>query len=175
MLCVIAKLDDAATKMLADVQEIAYGGQKKGRRLYGHITVATYISDDEAGFINTCKGYLEDLPAFDVIYDRIEVLDETSIIVAVPGKTEALELLYQRIADKFNDALDQWTKRGAWYPHTTLYYDPESNLGEIRDRMAERFVPVTAHIGAVEFSRVLESGYEIVDRVDLLKTKRGNL
>ena len=169
MLCVIAKLDDAATKMLAAVREIAYGEQKIGRQLYGHITVATYISDDETGFINTCKGYLEDLPAFDIIYDKLEVLDETSIIVAVPGKTEALELLYQRIADTFNDALDQWTKRGAWYPHTTLYYDPEADLGAIRDRMAEQFVPVTAHIGAIEFSRVLESGYEIVDRVDLSK------
>ena len=169
MLCVIAKLDDAATKMLAAVQKIVYGERASGKSLYGHITMATYMSDDEAGFISACKEYLNNIAAFDIIFDKIEVLDETSIIVAVPRRAKALDLLHQCIVDNFDDALDKWTKSDAWYPHTTLYYNPESDLGKICNRMTEQFVPVTAHISAIEFSRVLESGYEIVDHVNLSK------
>ena len=169
MLCVIAKLDDAATKTLAAFRKIAYGEHRNGGSLYGHVTVATYVSDDEEGFICACKGYLNHFAAFDIIFDKIEVLDETSIIVASPRRTKALELLHRCITDHFNEALDQWTKSDAWYPHTTLYYEPEADLGKICRRMEEHFVPVTAHIDTIEFSRVLESGYEIVDHVNLSK------
>lgn len=169
MLCVIAKLDDAVTKTLMTFQKIAYGEHQNRGTLYGHITVAAYMSDDEAGFISACKGYLDHFPAFDIIFDKIEVLDETSIIVASPRRTKTLELLHQCITDNFNDALDKWTKADVWYPHTTLYYDPEADLGKICSKMREHFVPVTSHIAAIEFSRVMESGYEIVDHVNLSK------
>ena len=127
------------------------------------------MSDDETDFIRACKGYLNHIAAFDIIFDKIEVLDETSIIVASPRRTKALELLHQCITDHFNDALDQWTKSDVWYPHTTLYYDPEADLCKISSRMSEHFVPFTAHIDTVEFSRVTKSGYEIVDHVNLSK------
>ena len=51
MLCVIAKLDDAATKTLAAFRKNAYGEHRNGSSLYGHVTVATYVSDDEEGFV----------------------------------------------------------------------------------------------------------------------------
>ena len=34
-------------------------------------------------------------------------------------------------------------------------------------KMAASFLPFTAQISGIEFSRVLESGYEIIDRVEL--------
>ncbi len=167
MLCVIAKLSDTAARELDMVKEKVFNtiGLKP---LYGHITIATYIGKDEPGFIRSCREMVEGISSFTVEYEKIEVLEETSIIVASPKKSGLLESIHQNIAETFNDALDKWTGIGVWYPHTTLFYGPGENLYEISRRMSDTFTPFSARVTAIEFSRVLESGYDVIDHIELL-------
>ena len=167
MLCVIAKLDDAATEKLTSIRNAAFPGLSVSRPLHGHITIATYIRDDHAGFVRSCRELLQGFPSFEVVYERIEVLEETSVIVAVPAENEELSAMHHSIAGVFNASLDKWTGGGLWVPHTTLYFNPQSELHSLADNMAASFRPFSARIGRIEFSNILEDGYEIVGHMDL--------
>ncbi len=167
MLCLIAKLDKLATEKLAEIQKAALPPGWEGKMLYGHITLATYLGEDEPGFVRSCKSSLPKVSAFEVVYDKIEVLEETSILVATPARSEPLLSLHQRIAEKHGEALDRWTRGDAWVPHTTLVYAPQLDLHRICQTVARSFSPITARISRIEFSRVLENAYEIVDSLEL--------
>ena len=78
-----------------------------------------------------------------------------------------MEALHRRIAEAYNDSLNPWTQADRWYPHTTLLYEPNLDLHRICRKMAASFLPFAAQISGIEFSRVLEPGYEIIDRVEL--------
>lgn len=166
MLCVIAKLNAEATEKLMSIRTAALldAGLKP---LHGHITIASYIGNHEAQFVRFCKSLLEGTSAFAVRYEKIEVLDASSILVASPEKSGTLEALHRRIAEEYNDSLNPWTQADRWYPHTTLLYEPNLDLHRICRNMAVYFMPFAAQISCIEFSRVLESGYEIIDRVEL--------
>ena len=145
MLCVIAKLDKKATDKLIEIRKAAFPPVSEGKTLYGHITLATYLGEDERDFVRFCKSAL-----------------------AVPAKSEPLARLHQCIAEAYGDALDIWTKGDRWYPHTTLLFGPQLDLPGLRDQMANAFSPFAARIGRIEFSRVLAEAYEIVDSLDLV-------
>ena len=164
MLCVIAKLDDTATERLAKVQK-AVGDVPKP--LYGHITLATCTGADEADFVRLCKRLLANTAPFAVRHEKIGILDETSIVAALAEKTGTLALLHERIADGFGVSLDRWTRGDLWCPHTTLFYGPDSDLQRKAEKMALSFIPFIAEITDLEFSRVKEKGFEIVDRIGL--------
>ena len=166
MLCVIAKLNEAATEKLMSIRTAALpdAGLKP---LHGHITIAAYTGDRQAQFVRFCKSLLEGTSSFAVRYEKIEVLDASSILVASPENSGALEVLHRRIAEAYNDSLNPWTQADRWYPHTTLLYDPNLDLHRICGEMSGHFMPFSAQISRIEFSRVLESGYEIIDRVEL--------
>ena len=166
MLCVIAKLNEEATEKLMSIRAAALPGAAL-KPLHGHITIASYTGNHGAQFVRFCKSLLEGTSSFAVRYEKIEVLDASSIIVASPEKSGALEALHRRIAEAYNDSLNPWTQADRWYPHTTLLYDPNLDLHWICRKMAASFLPFAAQISGVEFSRVLESGYEIIDRVEL--------
>ncbi len=167
MLCVIAKLDNKATDLLIEIQRTAFPAGAVIKTLYGHITLATYIGDDELRFVRSCKRSLTGVSAFDIVYDKVEVLDETSIIVATPAKSESLVFLHQCITEIYGDALDRWTKGNCWYPHTTLVFGPQLDLHSICNKMASSFSPFAASVSRIEFSRVYANGYEIIDSLDL--------
>ena len=167
MLCVIAKLDETATGKLIQLQKTALPAGAEAKPLYGHITLAAYIGDDEPRFIRSCRSLLADVPPFAVEYDAIEVLEETSVIAAMPVKSGLLVSLHRRIAAAFADDLDRWTKDDSWLPHTTLLFDPQADLQGICANMISCFSPFAACVNRIEFSRVRENGYEIVDRMDL--------
>ena len=166
MLCVIAKLNAEATEKLMSIRTAALPGAAL-KPLYGHITIAAYTGDRQEQFVQFCKSQIAGISSFPVRYDRIEVLEDTSIIVASPEKSGALEVLHRRIAEEYNDSLNPWTQADRWYPHTTLLYEPNLDLHRICRKMAAHFMPFAAPISGIEFSRVLESGYEIIDRVEL--------
>ena len=168
MLCVIAKLDSFSTDVLASLQKAACTGIAE-RPLYGHMTLATYIGEEESSFICSCKELLKGFPAFCIVYDKIEVLGETSIIAATPQKSDTLYSLHHLIAQQHKDVLDQWTGSDHWYPHTTLFYGPKSDLQSICQRMRECFRPFAATVNRIEFSRVLAGRYEILEHVSLEK------
>ena len=167
MLSVIAKIDDTATEKLVLIQKTAIPDGGAFKALHGHITLASYTGEEEKRFIQSCRKLMESVPPFDIKYEKIEVLDETSIIVATPEKSDLLNFLHQSIAEEYNDTLDKWTKKDLWYPHTTLLYSPLSDLHGICLKMAESFVPFFASICRIEFSRVSENGYDIIDYTDL--------
>ena len=77
MLCVIAKLDELATGTLATIQKNAFSDCTPSNPLHGHITLATYIGDNEAEFVQFCKHLFEGLSPFAVEYQKIEVLEGT--------------------------------------------------------------------------------------------------
>ena len=140
----------------------------EAKPLYGHITLATYVGDDEAGFTAYCALRLKGVSRFAVQYTQLAVLEETSIVAALPEKTGALTELHRRIAEEYGDSLDRWTGSDkAWLPHTTLLYDPAVDLHAVCRKMTARFTPFAADIVGIEFSRVTPPGYEITGRIDL--------
>lgn len=168
MLCVILCLCNDDIEKLAAVRGTAFPENAGLKPLHGHITVAAYTGEDEERFVRSCIELLEGLASFDVEYKKIEVLNETSIIVASPEKTGVLDTIHKLIAERFNEDLDEWTKTDVWYPHTTLYYDPEADLTALCGKMKKVFAPFKAHICRIEFSRVLERGYEIISGIELV-------
>ena len=166
MLCVIAKLNEEATEKLMSIRTAALSDAAL-KPLHGHITIAAYTGDRQAQFVRFCKSLLEGTSAFAVRYEKIEVLDASSIIVASPENSGTLEVLHRRIAEAYNDSLNPWTQADRWYPHTTLLYEPNLDLHRICGEMSGHFTPFSAQISRIEFSRALESGYEIIDRVEL--------
>lgn len=169
MLCVIAKLDEAAAEKLAEIQKSALKEGQPYRQVYGHVTIAAYTGEEESQFIHSVKKLLEGTAAFDITYEKIEVLDETSIIAAIPAYSAELSSIHRIIAERYDDSLDRWTKEGSWYPHTTLFYSPDADLQEICLKMRQSFVPFSAGVCRIEFSKVLQNGYEIIDSLNLYK------
>lgn len=167
MLCMIAKLDGEATEKLRALQRAARGEDLPGRPLYGHVTLASYTGAEEERFLRFGRELAEGRPAFSLVYRQLLVLEETSILVAAPERAEALEELHRRAAAAWKDDLDPWTRGDRWFPHTTLFYGPEADLQGICRRMAASFVPFPARVCGIEFSRVRESGYEIVESIRL--------
>lgn len=167
MLCVIAKLDSHATEKLRTLQKVAASYEVVPSALYGHITITAYTPDDDKSFVAGCKELLQGIGPFSVLYDKVEVLSETSIIVAAPQKNDVLLSVHNRIAAQYGAFLDHWTCDDTWYPHTTLLYDPHADLPRICRTIQEAFSPFETVVKSIELSRVTETGYEIVDRITL--------
>ena len=166
MICVIAKLAPDATERLNILRKAVVSKKPPVKPFYGHITIATYLPDDEA-FVRGCSEIIREAPSFRIRYAKLEVLSETSIIVAVPSKSDGLLALHNKIADKYSHTLDRWTCGTAWYPHTTLLYDPDTDLNALCRDMQRRFIPFDTCISRIEFSRVAETGYTILESIDL--------
>ena len=167
MLCVIAKLDKRSAEKLTALKKAAVP-EASTKPLYGHITLAAYVGDDEAEFMAFCASQLKGVPQFAVKYTHLAVLEETSIVAALPEKTGVLSALHRRIAEVYGGGLDQWTCLDeTWLPHTTLLYDPKADLQKLCGKMAAAFAPFTAGVVGIEFSRVTPPGYEILGRTDL--------
>lgn len=167
MLCVIARIDNAAEEKLASLCGTVAEFGVLPKQIYGHITLITYLGQDEAGFVNQCRIVLNERRPFSVIYDHIEVLSATSIVVASPRLTRDLTTLHSYLAEIAPTELDTWSSVGVWRPHTTLLYHPETDLEAIAQRMRKHFAPFPAQISSIEFSRVTENGYEIIDAIAL--------
>ncbi len=170
MLCVIAVPEKKAAVRLAALAESAVSGFS-GRALHGHITIASYTGNEEESFIRSCRDMIGGFPAFGIIYERIEVLEETSVIVAVPQSSGPLRMMHERIEERYGNDLDQWTRGSTWYPHTTLLYDPDADLRGLCRKMSETFVPFRADIRIVEFSRGLDRGFEIASSLTLRENR----
>ena len=166
MICVIAKLPPDAAERLNDLRKAVVSEERLVKPFYGHITIAASLTDDE-GFLRVCSGIIRETPSFRIHYEKLEVLSATSVIVAVPSKPDALLALHNRIAEKYSQLLDRWTRGADWYPHTTLLYDPEADLSVLCRNMQEHFIPFETCISRIEFSRVEEAGYTILESIDL--------
>ena len=168
MLCLIAKLDDATSAKLNAIRKTALPDHEQGKQVYGHITLASYLGEQEMAFAHTCRELLADIPSFEITYESLVILNETHIIVAKPENSEILTALHRRIAEKHGDELDPWTKGDRWLPHTTLFYGPDTNLEQLCSAMARYFSPFRAKIVRFELSRVLPDSYKTVEQIALL-------
>ena len=167
MLCVIAKLDKRSAEKLTALKKAAVP-EASTKPLYGHITLAAYVGDDEAEFMAFCTSQLKGVPRFAVKYTHLAVLEETSIVAALAEKTGTLAALHRRIAEVYGGSLNEWTGSDeVWLPHTTLLYDPKADLPAVCRKMAADFAPFTAGIVCIECSRVTPPGYEILGRAEL--------
>ena len=167
MLCVIARIDEAAKARLDALCKVAEQFGFPSRYLYGHITLVTYLGQEEEKFIAGCKAVLRGQAAFPVRYDRVELLAPTPSIVASPDMTEELCFVHDRLREIAPFELDMWSSKEHWHPHTTLFYHTEADLKPISERMKEGFAPFFAKVSSIEFSKVTDRGYEIVDSVTL--------
>lgn len=175
MLCAIAKVDPAARERLLKLEQIPERFGFPPREVYGHITLATYVGDDEAGFIASCKGILSGHRKFSVSYEKVEAwvsaFGMRSLVVAVPRKEPAMVAIQKEISGKWSEHLNEWTQEDVWSPHTALLYIPGTDLDAVAEAMQEEFEPFAAQIDRIEFSRVHEnegkSTYEIVDFIEL--------
>jgi 2'-5' RNA ligase len=166
MICVIAKLTPDATERLNILRKAVVSKKQPVKPFYGHITIATYLPDDEE-FVQVCSEIIRETPSFRIRYTKLEVLSETSVIVAVPSKPDVLLALHNKIAEKHGNSLDRWTCGTDWYPHTTLLYDPDADLNVLCRNMQGYFIPFETCISRIEFSRVAETGYTILKSIDL--------
>ena len=167
MLCAIAKIDPVSKERLSKVQQTAEKFGIPVRDLYGHITLVTYVGNAEEAFIVSCKDMLHGYKSFCVRYDKVEVLPATQIIVASPIKKNEIATIHSEIVKAWAEELDQWSRETIWHPHTTLVYHPKADLNVIANAMQEKFSPFDARIEKIEFSRVTEDGYKIVDSIAL--------
>ena len=165
MLCVIARIDPDSRERLSALRRSAAGSG--AGELYGHVTLATYLGNEEDRFVASCRELISGCAAFSVRYGRIKLLPATSILVAALEKEGALLALHGRIAERWSGSLDEWTGEDLWLPHTTLLYDPVGDLAAAAAALAKAFVPFTARVERIEFSRVEETGYTIVGSVEL--------
>ena len=167
MLCVIARIDDASKARLDALCKIVGEFNLPARYLYGHITLVTYLGQEEKAFIEGCKSALHGQTSFPVLYNRIELLLPTPSVVASLDMTQELCAIHEQLLRVAPSELDVWSSRERWHPHTTLFYHTEANLEAISERMKESFTPFCAKVCRVEFSKVTDSGYQILDSVVL--------
>ena len=166
MLCVIALLSPEADQSLTLLREAALPGVQFTSPLHAHITLATYLPEDTDVFIRSCAKMFGGTRSFTVRYEQVKVLSD--IIIAAPSMSPELISLHRRIADQYSESLDQWTAGDLWYPHTTLYYNPEADLNAVCVEMRKHFVPFETRISEIEFSRVEEAGYTVLKKITLL-------
>ena len=166
MLCVIALLSPEADQSLTLLREAALPGVQFTSPLHAHITLATYLPEDTDAFIRSCAKMFGGTRSFTVRYEQVKVLSD--IIIAAPSMSPELISLHRRIADQYSESLDQWTAGDLWYPHTTLYCNPESDLNAVCAEMRKHFVPFETRISEIEFSRVGEAGYTVLKKITLL-------
>lgn len=167
MLCVIAKIDPKSKARFLKLQEKIEKLGISVKALHGHITLVSYIGEDEAAFIASCKEILSSCKVFPVCYDKIEVLASSCIVVASPRKEGVLEAVQRKIAEKWAKDLPDYMQADVWYPHTTLLQDMQADLGEIARHLEENFEPFCGEVQTIEFSHVEKVGYTIVDTVEL--------
>lgn len=127
----------------------------------------TYLGHEEAKFIEQCKAALSNQTAFSVFYNCIEILTPTPSIVASPDLTQELRSIHAQLIEVAPSDLDSWSSKELWHPHTTLFYHTEVNLQNISERIKEDFVPFFAEVSRIEFSKVTDCGYEIIDAITL--------
>ena len=166
MLCVIALLSPEADQSLTLLREAALPGVQFTSPLHAHITLATYLPEDTDVFIRSCAKMFGGTRSFTVRYEQVKVLSD--IIIAAPSMSPELISLHRRIADQYSESLDQWTAGDLWYPHTTLYCDPEADLNAVCVEMRKHFVPFETRISEIEFSRVEKAGYTVLKKITLL-------
>lgn len=77
--------------------------------LYGHITIATYLPEEEILFMTAFAELIREFRPFTIHNAKTDFLPETSIVVATPEKTEELMVLHRRTAGMFAGSLDRWT------------------------------------------------------------------
>ena len=99
MLCVIAKIDPKSKARFLKLQGKIEKLGISVKALHGHITIVSYIGEDEAAFIASCKEILSSCKVFPVCYDKIEVLASSCIVVASPRKEGVLEAVQRKIAE----------------------------------------------------------------------------
>ena len=157
MICAIAKIDPASTERLAKLRRMANDFGIFPRELHGHITLAAYTGEDEAGFIASCKTILSGYQKFAVHYEKVEIwasVPEPEIIVAAPRREPVMAAMQKEIARAWAADLNEWTQVDIWRPHTTLLYAPGADLPAIAAAMQEKFEPFTAQVDRIEFSQV---------------------
>ena len=167
MLCVIAKIDNAARERLNELCKVVEEFDLPVRYLYGHITLVSYIGQNEANFVEQCKAALKKWKTFSVSYSRVELLPPTPSIVASPELSHELVAIHDLLFSIAPSKMDSWSSKEVWHPHTTLFYHTEADLQVISERMRKSFVPFTAEVVRIEFSRVTDSGYEVIDSITL--------
>ncbi|MBQ6564302.1 MAG: 2'-5' RNA ligase family protein [Clostridia bacterium] len=171
MICVMAKLPPDAEERLDLLRKTVLSGEQCVKPLHGHITIVTYLGDNRAQFIQDCAEILRETPSFRVRYEKLEVLPETSILVATPSKPDTLMTLHRKMKDRYSKSLDRWTCGADWYPHTTLLYDPKADLAGLCRQMQDVFTPFETCIRQAEFSEVKETGYTILGTIHLMESE----
>lgn len=167
MLCVIVKIDNNAREKLQHIANIVKQFGLKPMNIHGHFTLITYIGKNELEFVERCKIVLKEVAPFPVIYDEVKVLPATSIIVASPKETSKLVQLHHKLSSIEPTGLEFWTSDENWEAHTTLVYKPDIDLYPIAEKMKEVFIPFEIKLSCIEFSKVLDKGYEIIETVYL--------
>lgn len=156
MTCAIVIIDPAATERLRSLRRLAEPFGAPPKNVHGHITLATYIGEDEGRFISSCKSILSGYKRFSVHYDSIAIFDASAVIVAVPRREDPLAAMQKDIASVWDADLNVWTKKDMWNPHTSLLYSRQLDLPVILNAMQKEFDPFTAQVDRIEFTHIGE-------------------
>ena len=148
MIDVILKLENSARARLSWIQSFAASFGIVPKPIYGHITLGSV----EQGEVENCKSALAGLTAFDVDFEKIDILPDVPVVAALAVRQGVLEDVHAKVCGD-----------GDWTPCVELLRDPMVNMSWVRSAMREMFQPFTAKVVRVEFT----DGQTLVDAVEL--------
>ncbi len=115
----------------------------------------SYIGEDEAAFIASCKEILSNCKVFPVCYDKIEVFGFLLHCGGFAAQRGGAGSGAKEDRRKMGERLARLHAGRCVYPHTTLLQDMQADLGKIAQHLEENFEPFC---GEVQTDRVLPRG-----------------
>ena len=148
MIDVILKLENSARARLSWIQSFAASFGIVPKPIYGHIALGSV----EQGEVEACKAALAGLTAFEVDFEKIDILPDVPVVAALAVRQGVLEDIHTKAFGN-----------GDWTPCVELLRDPMVNMSWVRSAMREMFQPFTAKVVRIEFM----DGQTLVDTVEL--------
>ena len=148
MIEVILKLENSARARLSWIQSFAASFGIVPKPIYGHISLGKI----QAEALEACKSALAGQEAFEVDFEKIDILPGVPVVAALAAPQSLLEELHRKVEGDT-----------AWIPCVELLRDPMVNMGWVRSAMREMFQPFTTKVERIEFME----GNTLLDALEL--------
>lgn len=162
-ICAIWTLSKESNEQLEYVREILKDFNISYEPIYGHITMAHFYNIDIDKIVEYTDEFIKGKSIFYVKYSIIGLLNPNCIACISTTSGKLLEYYYE-YHKQFDSYCDDWTKAeaGLWLPHSTLYFNPDIDLGPIVIKISKRFKPFDGKVVSLELSEIDGNKMEII-------------
>ncbi len=162
-ICAIWILDEESNNKLEYIREALRDFHIEYEPIYGHITMAHFYNIDVDDIVHYTKQFVKDKSIFYVKYSIIGLMSP-DCIACIPTSFGKLLKYYYEYHKQFDTYCDDWTKaeNGLWLPHSTLYINPDIDLGPIIMEMSRRFTPFEGKIVRLELSEIIDDEIQTI-------------